>query len=50
MTIETLLIINNVMLGIGVISMGVLFGLLVRSEYKLAKHNESWFFKRKGGK
>lgn len=50
MTIETLLILNSIALGIGVISMLALFVLLMRSERKLSKYGESWFFKRKGGK
>lgn len=50
MKIETILTLNSIMLGIGVLSICVLLGLLIRSEYKLAKHNESWFFKRKGDK
>lgn len=41
------LILNNIALTIGVVSIVVLFALLVRSEYKLAKHNESWFFKQR---
>lgn len=45
-----ILIINNIALGIGALAICVLMALLMRSEYKLAKHNESWFFKRKGDK
>lgn len=47
MTIETILILNSIALGLGVVAICVLMGLLIRSEYKLAKHNESWFFRRK---
>lgn len=50
MTIETILTLNSIALGVGVIAICVLMGLLIRSERKLAKYNESWFFKRKGGK
>lgn len=42
-----LLIANNIMLAVGVVSIVFLFALLVRSEYKLAKYGESWFFRRK---
>ena len=48
--IETILTLNNLVLGIGAISLLALAGLLVRSEYKLAKYGESWIFNRKGGK
>lgn len=50
MTIETILTLNSITLGVGVIAICVFMGLLIRSEYKLAKYNESWFFKNKGGK
>lgn len=50
MTIETVLTINHIMLAVSVIALCILMGLLIRSERKLAKYNESWFFKRKGGK
>lgn len=50
MTIETILTLNSIMLGFGAVAICVLMGLLIRSEYKLAKYNESWFFKHKGGK
>ena len=39
MTIEAILILNNIMLYVGAISICVLMGLLIRSEYNLAKHN-----------
>lgn len=47
MSIETVLTLNNIGLGIGVVAIAVLMVLLIRSERKLAKYDESWFFKRK---
>jgi hypothetical protein len=46
----TLLILNTIALAIGVLSLFTLMALLIRSEYKLAKYGESWFFKQKGDK
>jgi hypothetical protein len=50
MDIIKVLILNTIALGMGVIMLCVLMALLIRSEYKLAKYNESWVFKPKGGK
>lgn len=47
MSITTVLILNNVALGLGVVAIVVLTWLLMKAEYKLAKHNESWMFKKK---
>lgn len=47
MSITTVLILNNVALGLGVVAIVALFWLLMKAEYKLAKHNESWMFKKK---
>lgn len=47
MDIRAVLILNNVGLVIAIVAMSVLLGLLIRSERKLAKYDESWFFKRK---
>lgn len=47
MDIRTVLILNNVGLVIAIVARSVLLGLLIRSERKLAKYDESWFFKRK---
>ena len=48
--IMDILILNTIALSMGVVSIVVLMALLIRSEYKLAKYNESWFFKYKGDK
>ncbi len=47
-----ILVANSIMLGIGAVSIVILIVLLTRSERKLARHDESWMFKRKdvGGK
>ena len=45
-----ILILNTIALSMGVVSIMILMALLIRSEYKLAKYGESWFFKRKGDK
>lgn len=47
MNITTILVLNSVMLCLAVVALSVLMVLLIRSEKKLAKHGESWFFKRK---
>lgn len=47
MDIKTLLVLNNIGLIIAVVALSVLMVLLIRSEKKLAKHGESWFFKKK---
>ena len=47
MDIRTILILNNVGFIVAIVAMSVLLGLLIRSEKKLAKYGESWFFKRK---
>ncbi len=47
MGIETALILSTVGLAVGVVAITVLLGLLIRSEEKLAKHGESWFFRKK---
>lgn len=47
MSITTVLILNNVALGLGVVAIVVLTWLLMKAEYKPAKHNESWMFKKK---
>lgn len=47
MNITTVLVLNSVMLCVAVAALSVLMALLIRSEKKLAKHGESWFFKKK---
>lgn len=47
MSVETVLILNSVCLGLGVISIIVLMGLLIRAERKLAPYGKSWMFKRR---
>ena len=47
MGIETVLILNSVALGLGIIFMTVLLVLLFKAERKLAKYGESKFFIRK---
>lgn len=47
MDIKTLLVLNNIGLIIAVVALSVLMALLIRSEKKLAKRGESWFFKKK---
>lgn len=47
MNITTILVLNSVVLFVAVVALSVLMALLIRSEKKLAKHGESWFFKRK---
>ena len=47
MDIKTLLVLNNIGLIIAVVALSVLMVLLIRSEKKLVKHGESWFFKKK---
>lgn len=47
MEITTILVLNSVMLCVAVAALSVLMVLLIRSEKKLAKHGESWFFKKK---
>ena len=44
---ETILIANIVGLSLALVAVVVLGVLLWRDEKKLAKHNESWLFKRK---
>lgn len=46
MDIITLLLLNNIGLIIAVVVASVLMFLLIRSEKKLAKYGESWFFKK----
>ncbi len=46
MDITTILVLNSVMLCVAVAALSVLMVLLIRSEKKLAKHGESWFFKK----
>ncbi len=48
MTMQTCLILSTVGLGLGVVAIVSLLCLLLKAEYKLAKHDESWMFKRKG--
>lgn len=47
MDIYTVLILNNIGFIIAIVAMTVLLVLLIRSEKKLAKYDESWLFKRK---
>ena len=47
MDIKTLLVLNNIGLIIAVVALSVLMALFIRSEKKLAKYGESWFFKKK---
>lgn len=47
MKVTTILVLNSVMLCVAVAALSVLMILLIRSERKLAKHGESWFFKKK---
>lgn len=47
MNITTVLVLNNVALGLGVVAIIALAWLLLKAEYKLAKHDESWIFKKK---
>lgn len=47
MDITTILVLNSVMLCVAVAALSVLMVLLIRSEKKLARHGESWFFKKK---
>ena len=46
MTIREILIMNNVVLSIGIAFIIFLMIMLFRAEWKLAKHDESCFFKR----
>lgn len=47
MSVETVLILNSVGLGLGVVAIVVLLGLLIRAERKLAPYGKSWMFKRR---
>lgn len=43
---KRLLMLNTIGLGLAIISIIILFILLMRSEKKLAKYDESWAFKK----
>lgn len=41
-----MLLINTIALAVAFFAIAILFVLLVRAEYKLAQHDDSFFFRR----